>query len=165
MTKVKQTEDCESGVSSTNLELSVQEVSAICRCIECFKAIPVFSSDEIDEGDHIAFAGISNEMKSNEKEYDNGIICEKCFDMKKRLLDVKLRPIRKAEDVQKGNIIRTIIEEQLKINLNGKCNMLEYLGPVFKICDQDTVVGRAKKRVGEQQFVFFSNDSIHFARG
>ncbi|CAG2241564.1 unnamed protein product [Mytilus edulis] len=56
-TDVKQTEDCESGLSSTDLELSVQEVSEISRCIECVKAIPVFSSDEIDEGDHIAFAG------------------------------------------------------------------------------------------------------------
>ncbi|XP_052083690.1 uncharacterized protein LOC127721043 [Mytilus californianus] len=333
-TEVKQTEDGESGASTTNLELSVQEVSEISGCIECVKAIPVFSSDEIDEGDHIAFAGaiydhhaivvaklanekfeiieatntisgvaigmflgrkaligssvksfnfakqnlrviayrirqhskkdtaerarnfcdgerkseaykydlfdnncehfatycvtgrkfsiqvtklrltgrlflksgflgISNEMKRNEKEYDNGIICEKCFDINKRLLDVKLRPIRKAEDVQKGDIIRysywnlwheavvlsittinksnltcciahyafcgflshrTIIEEQLKIKFNGKCAMLEYGPPKYHIYDPDTVVERAKRRVGEQQFVFFSNDSSHFAR-
>ncbi|CAG2243380.1 unnamed protein product [Mytilus edulis] len=55
-TEVKQ-EDCEGGLSSTDLELSVQEVTEISGCIECVKAIPVFSSDEIDEGDHIAFAG------------------------------------------------------------------------------------------------------------
>lgn len=333
-TDVKQREDGENGLSTTGLELTVQEVYEISGCIECVKAIPVFSSDEIDEGDHIAFAGaiydhhaivvakladekfeiieatntfscvaigmflgkkarigssvksfdfakqnlcviayrirqhskkdtaerardiwdggrkseaykydlfdnncehfatycvtgiqfsiqvtkfrltarlflksgflgISNEMTRNEKEYENRIICENCFNINKILLDVKLRPIRKAEDVQRGDIIRysywnlwheavvlsvnninkssvtcqiahyalcgffshkTIIEEQLKINFNGKCAVLEYGPPKYNIYDPDTVVERAKGRVGEQQFVFFSNDSSHFAR-
>ncbi|CAC5380924.1 unnamed protein product [Mytilus coruscus] len=142
-------------------------------------------------------------MKRNEKEFENGIICEQCFNINKTLLDVKLRPIKKAEDVQKGDIIRysywhlwheavvlsiedvnksylkcyiahyafcglfsyrTIIKEELKIHFDGTFTMLEYGPPKYDTYDPDVVVNRAHKRIGEQLFVFFSNDSSHFAR-
>ena len=148
------------------------------------------------------FFGISNEMIRNEKEYENKIICRKCYEINKGLLSVNVKPIRKADDVNKGDIIRytyynlwheavvleikevkdsylkcdvahyafcgftkhrTIISEELKIDFDGKRCMLEY-APKYKVYDPETVVQRARRRLGEQQFVFFSNDSSHFAR-
>ncbi|XP_063416048.1 uncharacterized protein LOC134697693 [Mytilus trossulus] len=52
------------------------------------------------------FIGISDESIRNVKQYEHGIICKPCFEINKQLFNVNVRPIEKAEDVQKGNIIR-----------------------------------------------------------
>lgn len=59
---------------------------------------------------------------------------------------------------------RTIKEEKFVIWLDGRCSKLEYAWPQYNVHDPEEVVNRARKRLGEQLFVFFSNDSSHFAR-
>lgn len=59
---------------------------------------------------------------------------------------------------------RTIKEERKEIQLNGQCTKLDYAPPQYDVYEPDEVVKRARKRLGEQLFVFFSNDSSHFAR-
>lgn len=59
---------------------------------------------------------------------------------------------------------RTIIEERKEIQLNGQCSKLDYDLPQYDVYEPEEVVRRARKRLGEQLFVFFSNDSSHFAR-
>lgn len=149
------------------------------------------------------FVGISDELKRNEKEYENDIICKDCYEMNKKLLGVGVKPIVSEGDVQKGDIIRysywnlwhdavvlevskktkkavvcsiahyafcgifshrTIIEERKEIQLNGQCSKLDYDLPQYDVYEPEEVVRRARKRLGEQLFVFFSNDSSHFAR-
>lgn len=149
------------------------------------------------------FVGMSDEQKRNEKEFENKIICEQCYEMNKKLLSVTATPIKSAEDVQVGDIIRysyynlwheavvleiidtqskfvkcriahyafcglfshrTIKQEEYKINFDGQCRKLEYGSPDYNVYDPNTVVERALTRIGEQHFVFFSNDSSHYAR-
>jgi hypothetical protein len=59
---------------------------------------------------------------------------------------------------------RTIKEEKIEIRLDGSCSKLEYEWPQYDVHEPNEVVKRARTRVGEQLFVFFSNDSSHFAR-
>lgn len=59
---------------------------------------------------------------------------------------------------------RTIKEENLLVQLKGQCLKLNYAPPAYDVYEPDKVVKRALKRIGEQSFVFFSNDSSHFAR-
>ncbi|XP_061163618.1 uncharacterized protein LOC133172683 [Saccostrea echinata] len=149
------------------------------------------------------FVGISNELTRNEKEFENKIICKDCYEMNKKLLAVTLRPVVGEQDVEMGDIIRysyynlwheavvlekkrtteksvvctiahyafcgifshrTIKEEELEICYDGKCSKLEYTEPSYHVYNPDKVVKRARTRLGEQMFVFFSNDSSHFAR-
>lgn len=149
------------------------------------------------------FIGISDEKKRNEKEFENNIICESCFKINQKLLEVPIRTIRNKDDVQKGDVIRfsywnlwheavvleisevksdcikcfighyafcglwshrKIIKELISINFNGSYRKLEYNPPLFHVYDPETVVHRAESRIGEQMFVFFSNDSSHFVR-
>ncbi|XP_062597674.1 uncharacterized protein LOC134259094 [Saccostrea cucullata] len=149
------------------------------------------------------FVGISDELTRNEKEFENKIICKDCYEMNKKLLAVKLKPVVTEQDIEMGDIIRysyynlwheavvlekkspteksvvctiahyafcgifahrTIKEEELEIKFDGKCIKLEYTEPPYHVYNPDEVVKRARKRLGEQLFVFFSNDSSHFAR-
>jgi hypothetical protein len=59
---------------------------------------------------------------------------------------------------------REIIAEELKIYLNGSVSVLHYEPPYYDVYDPDDVVHRAKQRMGETCFAFFSNDSSSFAR-
>lgn len=59
---------------------------------------------------------------------------------------------------------RTIREEVVTFRLNGSCRRLDYTNPKFRVYPPEEVVKRALSRIGEQLFVFFSNDSSHFAR-
>lgn len=59
---------------------------------------------------------------------------------------------------------RTIQAEDLKIAFDGKISKLEYEPPKYHVYPPKNVVERARRRLGEQQFVFFSNDSSHYAR-
>lgn len=59
---------------------------------------------------------------------------------------------------------RTIRKEVVTFRLNGSCRKLEYTCPKFRVNPPGRVVERAERRIGEQLFVFFSNDSSHFAR-
>lgn len=59
---------------------------------------------------------------------------------------------------------RTIIKELVSITFDGAYSKLEYEPPAFHVYDPNTVVRRAESRLNEQMFVFFSNDSSHFAR-
>ncbi|XP_052083691.1 uncharacterized protein LOC127721044, partial [Mytilus californianus] len=149
------------------------------------------------------FIGISDESIRNEKQYENGIICKQCFEINRQLFKVNVRPIEKAEDVQKGHIIwysywnlwhdavildlkyvdnsyvtcyiahyafcgifmhRTIIRDELIVYFVGSFKILEYDPPDYNVYDVETVIERASGRLGEQQFIFFSNDSSHFSR-
>eukprot|EP00105_Crassostrea_gigas_P008583 XP_011423192.1 PREDICTED: uncharacterized protein LOC105325365 [Crassostrea gigas] len=149
------------------------------------------------------FVGVSDELERNKKEFENGIICDDCYEMNKKLLGVGVKPIVSERDVQKGDIIRysywnlwhdavvlevsntnknsvvcsiahyafcgpfshrTIKEEMKEIPFNGQSLKLDYAPPQYNVYEPDKVVKRARKRLGEQLFVFFSNDSSHFAR-
>lgn len=59
---------------------------------------------------------------------------------------------------------RTILAEDKTIKLDGSCRKLDYRDPRFPVYHPEEVVQRAQSRIGEQSFVFFSNDSSHFAR-
>lgn len=59
---------------------------------------------------------------------------------------------------------RTIAEEKIKIRLDGQTFKLNYNPPQYAVYQPDEVVERARRRVGEQLFSFYSNDSSHFAR-
>ena len=59
---------------------------------------------------------------------------------------------------------RTIREEKLLVQLKGQYLKLNYTPPAYYVYKPDEVVERARRRIGEQMFVFFSNDSSHFAR-
>lgn len=59
---------------------------------------------------------------------------------------------------------RTIMEERKEIGLNGSCFKLDYGPPHYDVYSPEEVVKRARQRIGEQLFVFFSNDSSHFFR-
>lgn len=59
---------------------------------------------------------------------------------------------------------RTILREDKTIKLDGSCRKLDYKYPRFLVYDPIECAKRAISRIGEQSFVFFSNDSSHFAR-
>lgn len=59
---------------------------------------------------------------------------------------------------------RTIAEEKIKIRLDGQTFKLEYSPPQYSVYNPDKVVERARRRIGEQLFSFYSNDSSHFVR-
>ncbi|VDI08193.1 Hypothetical predicted protein [Mytilus galloprovincialis] len=149
------------------------------------------------------FIGISDESVRNEKQYEHGIICKQCFEINRQLFNVNVKPIVQAGDVQKGNILRysywnlwhdavileikdvkeshvtcfiahyafcgifshrTILREELIVYFDSGFKILDYSPPDFNVYDVETVIERASGRLGEQQFIFFSNDSSHFSR-
>ena len=59
---------------------------------------------------------------------------------------------------------RMIQEDHLSIPLDGSVTVTDYSGTEYSVYQPDEVVRRAKRRVGEQKFIFFVNDSCHFAR-
>lgn len=59
---------------------------------------------------------------------------------------------------------RTIVEDKIPFRLNGNCYKVNFKPPRFNVYHPKLVVARARSRIGEQFFVFFSNDSSHFAR-
>lgn len=59
---------------------------------------------------------------------------------------------------------RTIKEDREVIRLDGRCFKLDYAPPQYDVYEPEEVVKRARRRLGEQTFTFFSNDSSHYAR-
>ncbi|XP_056000008.1 uncharacterized protein LOC130048042 [Ostrea edulis] len=59
---------------------------------------------------------------------------------------------------------REIIREELKIDFKGSVSVLHYEPPNYDVYDPEVVVHRAEQRMEEKCFVFFSNDSSHYAR-
>lgn len=59
---------------------------------------------------------------------------------------------------------RTIKREKMEFRLDGSCVNVLYTSSTFSLYHPTFVVKRAEDRIGEQFFVFFSNDSSHFAR-
>lgn len=59
---------------------------------------------------------------------------------------------------------RTIKSETKTFRLDGKCLKLDYAEPEYDVYHPDEVVKRAEESLKEQWFVFFANDSSHFAR-
>ncbi|XP_048741349.2 uncharacterized protein LOC125655199 isoform X2 [Ostrea edulis] len=149
------------------------------------------------------FRGISDEKLRNEKEFENNIICKKCYEVNKKLLGAKVTPILRHDDVNVGDVIRysywnlwhdavvlrivkkeskfvlceiahycfrgpfshrEIIREELKIYFKGSVSVLHYEPPNYDVYDPEVVVHRAEQRMEEKCFVFFSNDSSHYAR-
>lgn len=159
------------------------------------------------------FIGISDEEKRNQKGFDKRMICKNCYEMNKKLLEVRKIPIKSKKDIKEGDIIRytywnlwheavvveitdkenkgkngkkitrktveckiahyafcgpfshrTIKKEPKTIRLDGKCFKLDYAKPDYDVYNSDEVVKRAEESLKEQWFVFFANDSSHFAR-
>lgn len=59
---------------------------------------------------------------------------------------------------------RTIKDDEIKIRLDGLSFKLDYNSQHYSVYQPDEVVERARRRIGEQLFTFYSNDSSHFAR-
>ncbi|XP_052814898.1 uncharacterized protein LOC128241839 [Mya arenaria] len=59
---------------------------------------------------------------------------------------------------------RTIKDEEVTLPFDGSQCVLEYKTTNFEVYETEKVIARARSRVGEQRFVFFSNDTSHFAR-
>lgn len=59
---------------------------------------------------------------------------------------------------------RTIIAEKINVRLDGSIVKLDYDPKRYNVYPQNKVVQRARSRIGEQLFVFYSNDSSHFVR-
>lgn len=59
---------------------------------------------------------------------------------------------------------RTIKKEMIPVRLDGQCFKLDYDSNPYAAYTPDEVVERARSRLGEQSFIFYSNDSSHFAR-
>ncbi|XP_063438765.1 uncharacterized protein LOC134719735 [Mytilus trossulus] len=65
----------------------------------------------------------------------------------------------------KGPFTKNIIQSGiLKVPYNGSVSVFDYTSGEFLTYEPEEVVCRAKKRIGEQLFAYFSNDSSHFAR-
>lgn len=146
---------------------------------------------------------LSNEKNRNEQLHDHGLLCRNCFEKNVHLLDVNTVEVEKADDIEKGDIIRykyyglwheavvlekldttersvalsiahyafcgvrshrTIIAEDKKFMFSGNWSKLDYAAPKYDTYPPDIVVDRARERIKEQFFAFFSNDSSHFVR-
>ncbi|VDI50490.1 Hypothetical predicted protein [Mytilus galloprovincialis] len=59
---------------------------------------------------------------------------------------------------------RKIREESLRIPLDGSVKVTEYSKNGYSVYDPKEVVDRARSRLGETRYVYFSNDSSHYAR-
>ncbi|KAK3082478.1 hypothetical protein FSP39_025356 [Pinctada imbricata] len=58
----------------------------------------------------------------------------------------------------------TIILERRSFNLDGSVTVTMYESPEYNVFSPDETVERAKKRINEQQYTYFANNSSHFAR-
>lgn len=135
--------------------------------------------------------------------HDSKFICDSCYQMYEFLLSVETIPIKSAQDINSGDIIRfsyctllhdavvinkekytekvviltiahyafcglkehrTIVIEIKELNLDGTSFKVDYKSPKFKICHSQTVVNRARARVGEKFHNFWTFNSSHFAR-
>ncbi|CAC5361793.1 unnamed protein product [Mytilus coruscus] len=59
---------------------------------------------------------------------------------------------------------KKIQSDILKVPFNGSVSVFDYSSGEFQTYGPEEVVCRARKRIGEQMFSYFSNDSSHFAR-
>ncbi|CAG2192267.1 unnamed protein product [Mytilus edulis] len=65
----------------------------------------------------------------------------------------------------KGPLTQKKIQSSiLKVPYNGSVSIFDYSSSEFETYEPDEVVCRARKRMGEKMFSYFSNDSSHFAR-
>ncbi|VDI79633.1 Hypothetical predicted protein [Mytilus galloprovincialis] len=65
----------------------------------------------------------------------------------------------------KGPFTQKIIQSDiLKVPFNGSVSVFDYSSGELQTYEPDEVVCRAKERIGEKMFAYFSNDSSHFAR-
>ncbi|XP_052814885.1 uncharacterized protein LOC128241831 [Mya arenaria] len=134
------------------------ENNSICsRCNEMNKRLlsvsvkPILSADDVQAGDVIRYTyynllheGVVLETKGADKSSVNVSIAHYAF---------------------LGFLShRKIIEEENTIRFDGSYAVLQYGPPQYEVYPPETVVERAKSRINEQCFVFFSNDSSHFAR-
>ncbi|XP_061180430.1 uncharacterized protein LOC133188992 [Saccostrea echinata] len=147
------------GISDEKLRNEKEfECQIICQqCFEVNKKLlsasvtPIKQSDDVNFGDIIRYSywnlwhdAVVLKISKKEKKY---LICEiahYCFH----------GPFSHRE----------IIREELKVSFNGEFSVVHYDPPLYDVYDPDTVVERAKDRIGEKLFVHFSNDSSHFAR-
>lgn len=132
----------------------------ICReCLEMnknllqVKAIPITSDEYVQQGDIIRYLylELTHDAVVLDKRHDqstkNAVVCS----------------IAHYAFCGVGSH-RTIKKENKVIELDGSCLKLDYCPPSYEVYSPEEVVNRAKQRIGEQWFVFFSNDSSHFAR-
>lgn len=121
---------------------------------------PVVSAEDITKGDIIRFSywNFWHEAVILEKE-------EKEEEEENEEIDQNIVVCSIAHYAFFGPFsFRTIAEEKIKIRLDGQTFKLEYKSPQYSVYEPDEVVERARRRVGEQLFSFYSNDSSHFVR-
>lgn len=121
---------------------------------------PVLSAEDITKGDIIRFSywNFWHEAVILEKE-------EKEEEEENEEIDQNIVVCSIAHYAFFGPFsFRTIAEEKIKIRLDGQTFKLEYNSPQYSVFKPDEVVERARRRIGEQLFSFYSNDSSHFVR-
>ncbi|XP_063444616.1 uncharacterized protein LOC134725050 [Mytilus trossulus] len=112
----------------------------------------VLKRDQIQKGDIILYS------------YFKLLHCSVVLDVLKR--KDKYIKCEIAHYAFKGPFTQKKIQSDiLKIPFNGSVSIFDYSQSTeFKTYDPEEVVRRARERLGEQMFSYFSNDSSHFAR-
>ncbi|CAG2222491.1 unnamed protein product [Mytilus edulis] len=130
-------------------------------CKRCFERnkkmlsvpkIKVLKKDQIQKGDIILYS------------YFKLLHCSVVIDVLKR--KDKYIKCEIAHYAFKGPFTQKRIQSDiLKVPFNGSVSIFDYSQSTeFKTYDPEEVVCRARERLGEQMFSYFSNDSSHFAR-
>lgn len=155
---------CRRGIAAISDELkrNEKEYEKYIICKECLemnknllrvKAIPITSDEYVQQGDIIRYSylELTHDAVVLDKRHDqstkNAVVCS----------------IAHYAFCGAGSH-RTIKKENKVIELDGSCFKLDYCPPSYEVYSPEEVVNRARQRIGEQWFVFFSNDSSHFAR-
>ncbi|CAG2229089.1 unnamed protein product [Mytilus edulis] len=130
-------------------------------CKRCFERnkkmlsvpkIKVLKKDQIQKGDIILYS------------YFKLLHCSVVIDVLKR--KDKYIKCEIAHYAFKGPFTQKKIQSDiLKVPFNGSVSIFDYSQSTeFKTYNPEEVVHRARERLGEQMFSYFSNDSSHFAR-
>lgn len=122
-----------------------------CEHILSVESIPIMSAEDVKSGDIIRFSYF--------KLLHDAVVLNK----KKITENVVVLTIAHYAFCGFRNH-RTIKEEAIEFQLDGKCFKVDYKSPRFEIHHPQNVVKRARHRIGEQFHIFWSFDSNHFAR-
>ncbi|CAG2184879.1 unnamed protein product [Mytilus edulis] len=105
------------------------------------------------------FQGIRDETLRNKIEYENEMLL---LEIEAHDKSLQCKIAHYAFRVLHRH--RKIREESLRIPLDGSVKVTEYYKNGYSVYDPKEVVDRARSRLGETRYVYFSNDSSHYAR-